>query len=249
MWEFKTVFTHSAIMLARLCVAVALLAVASAAAAPPVVVEFYEESGCPDCQDFMQNQLNATLSLPSVAAILDLRVYPWGNAYHAISACPPSGPGYQRADRFCWVNACMPNVTNPPADCFDPSNIICQHGQTECQANDVEMCVTYSYPHAEHQIAVMNFMYCLEITFGLDLTQVPTCALSAGLDMNVLSACATSLLPKLKVHYATETAALGNAKDGVPWVVVNGQAMGDDVSTFLATVCAAYTGPKPADCP
>jgi hypothetical protein len=64
-------------------------------------------------------------------------------------------------------------------------------------------------------------MYCLEITYGLDLSKVSTCAARANLDYSRINACLTGpLLSELQVLFAQETAALGVAKAGVPWVVV-----------------------------
>jgi thiol-disulfide isomerase/thioredoxin len=143
----------------RLIVLVCLFALACAA--PPVLVQFYEESGCPDCQDFISGTLNTTLTNPALAAIINLQVFPWGNAYHQIAACPPAGPGYDRSGRFCWVTNCAPNVTNAPADCYLPTNVICQHGDVECAGNNVEMCVVNSYPTTEHQIAVARYQFWL----------------------------------------------------------------------------------------
>lgn len=209
MFEFKV-----------LALAVLVLAVV-ASAAPLVTVQFYEESGCPDCQNFITSALNATLSKSSVVAVMDLQVVPWGNAYHAIAACPSTGPGYDRNARFCWVTNCAPNVTSPPADCYAENNIVCQHGALECQANDVEMCVVHTNPAREQQVAIAAFLYCLEITYSLDLSFVPVCAAASGFDMDAINQCTTSsLLSKLKVQFAQQTAALGVAKAFVPWVTV-----------------------------
>ncbi len=76
---------------------------------PKVQVQFYEESGCPDCQDFIQNYLNQTLTAPGVGAVMELKIFPWGNAYYNISSCP-SAPSYDRTIRECWVTKCAPQV-------------------------------------------------------------------------------------------------------------------------------------------
>jgi hypothetical protein len=50
---------------------------------------------------------------------------------------------------------------------------VCQHGLAECQANDYEMCVVNSFPHAVHQMQVTTFIYCLEITNQLNMAAAP----------------------------------------------------------------------------
>ncbi len=66
--------------------------IACVVAYPKVGVQFYEEAGCPDCQAFIQGDLNTTFSAQGLSDIIDLQIYPWGNAYHNISAC--SSPYY-----------------------------------------------------------------------------------------------------------------------------------------------------------
>ena len=53
---------------------------ATAAEAPPVSVELYFEAQCPGCQDFTTGALADTLADPEMAAIIDLKLVPYGNA-------------------------------------------------------------------------------------------------------------------------------------------------------------------------
>ncbi|TRY61958.1 hypothetical protein TCAL_08269 [Tigriopus californicus] len=46
----------------------------------PVLVELYYESLCPYCQEFFLNQLNGTQNILQDSGIMEVRIYPYGNA-------------------------------------------------------------------------------------------------------------------------------------------------------------------------
>jgi hypothetical protein len=159
------------------------------------------------------------MTAPGVADIIDLEIFPWGNAYHNLSTFP--SPYYDKSQCFVWVKACAPGAPNPPADCYT-APILCQHGDRECQGNSYEMCVVDAYPG----LPALRFIYCLEIEHNLDLTAVATCAAEVGLDYNTINTCMTGpRLAQLTLTFAQQTASLGVGKLGVPWVIINGQVL------------------------
>ena len=141
---------------------------------------------------------------------------------------------------------------NPPVDCFS-APILCQHGDDECAGNNLEMCAVSLYPPTDSAAAAMSmaqFVYCFEIDNALNLAAAPGCAAYAGFDISALMTCFndSARVQQLQQQFAAETAALGVAKLGVPWVLVNNATL-DDTTQFLQAVCAAWTGAKPAGCP
>jgi hypothetical protein len=167
------------------------------------------------------------------------------NAYYNITKCP--SPYYIRSNYYCWVNNCAPGVANPPKDCYDQqSGILCQHGQGECVGNDWEMCVVDMYTDG---LQIMDFIYCYEITNSANERAIPGCASFAGMDYQRIQQCYNdkARVNNLQIHYANATASLGDSKQGVPWILINGVVL-NDVDQLLTSVCKAYKGIQPAGC-
>ena len=110
-------------------------------------------------QAFITSDLNNTLSAAGVASILNLNVYPWGNAYYNIQACG-AALFYDKTTMFCWIKNC--GAANAPADCFS-APILCQHGADECAGNDLEMCATSLATLPAQQVQLMQFFQCFEV--------------------------------------------------------------------------------------
>lgn len=217
------------------------LLVTCVSAAPPVKVQWYGEALCPGCHDFLVGPLNSTLDANGVAAIMDFTYYPFGNAYYNTKKCYT--PGYDKQNgMFCWIKEC--GVSSPPADCFT-APLLCQHGDTECKGNMIMGCAIQLNPVFT---TYMPFVTCFEGVNNGNLAAAPKCAQQAGLNWTAISGCTgSSQGTNVVVANAKATLALGSDKAGVPWVLVNGQALGD-LDTLLATVCSTYTGTKPAGC-
>lgn len=218
--------------------------VTSVTAASRVRVDFYEEALCPDCQAFIETDFKTTVEAAGVAAIMDLNIVPWGNAYYNISQC--AGPEYDRTKYYCWVQYCAPGVSNPPRDCYN-SAILCQHGPNECLGNNIEMCVVDKY--SNNPLQLKDFIYCFEIENGGAESSVAQCAASANMDYTYIQSCYNNptQLAGLQAFYANETASLGASKQGVPWVIINGVVL-QNTADFLSTVCSQYSGVKPQGC-
>lgn len=200
------------------------------------------------CTLFVRSPLNETLSADGVAKHVDFDMIPWGNAYYNTTECG-SASGYDKQhSMFCWVRTC--GVSTPAADCFDRSvsPILCQHGPDECFANTLEGCALHIYGGTTNP-AVLDFVYCYEGVNDGQRNAAQHCAESAGLDFTQLSKCANSDLgAQVQVTNAKRTIALGVAKLGTPWVLVDGQVL-DDPSQLLDKVCEAIPdGERPRGC-
>lgn len=105
-------------------------------AADKVSVLLMVEAQCPNCQNFINRQLQPMLDADGVWDIVDLTLLPWGNgekfilivfclffaflplkAYCETAECPSDTPATYDADiRECWNSACPSNTTY--SDCF-----------------------------------------------------------------------------------------------------------------------------------
>lgn len=219
-------------------VALTLLAAsvsAKAGAITKVPLSVYVESGCPNCQDLILGDLNATLTAEGVADILDLSTFVFGNAYYVQEECP-NYPSYDRGDGLtCWDEKC--GVVSPPAECFSPSsNLVCQHGSNECAGNALELCAMNIAPDF---VAYMPFIYCIEANYPASTSVTKSCAASTGLDYAALADCLADadLVDAITREVAYETAL---AKiPGTPQVVLNGVAIND--TFLLKQVCAEFS--------
>ncbi len=166
----------------------------------------------------------------------------------------------------CGKNA--PQPLNPK--CYDET-VVCQHGAAECISNLAEVTLPpFPSPGQQHlnllcspllssQGCVVkyyggrqysSFLYCTEALHDGALDAMPACAAEAGIDWNEITACMNN--PEeardVTVTLAKRTAELGVSKEGTPWVMVNGKALGNNWDALLKMVCDAYLGPKPAGC-
>eukprot|EP00299_Pterocystis_sp_00344_P016185 c8115_g1_i7.p1 GENE.c8115_g1_i7~~c8115_g1_i7.p1 ORF type:complete len:162 (+),score=28.48 c8115_g1_i7:402-887(+) len=146
---------------------------------------------------------------------------------------------------FCWIAQCGPTAKQPlDSDCFS-GDIICQNGPEECQGNLIEGCVVKYYTSNVYA----SFLDCAEGDHSGSVAAMPGCAATANIDWNLISSCINNVTEANEVHltYAQKTIALGAAKQGTPWILVNGVVLKDPDDLFLA-VCEAYQGVKPLPC-
>lgn len=183
----------------------------------------------------MKGAVNDAITAEGVADIMNFTFVPWGNAYYNTSKCGTDGFDKQNG-MYCWIKEC--GGTSPAADCFKGKKW-CQHGSTECTADTTEGCAIKHYP-----TTFWPFIYCYEGQGG----KAKKCATSASMDYSVLETCVNGAEGEaVDAMNAQLTAQYGTSRLGTPWVVVNGKAL-QDPATLLKTVCAAYTGTKPAGC-
>ena len=167
-----------------------------------------------------------------VLEAIDYNFYPWGNAYFNTTSC--GGPEYDKDRMFCWVQECG-HAASPPDDCFSGVKL-CQHGEDECKADTLEACVMAVYPNPSDWA---RFVTCFEGEYKSNMSFAAMCAGSHALDWDLISSCVANetRAQKLDVAIARETAALGVAKEGTPWVLINGEHV--ETSNLLQQVCAA----------
>ncbi len=172
---------------------------------------------------------------------MDYKFFPWGNAYYNTTACGTSG--FDKNVMFCWVKEC--GGASPPADCFTGVKL-CQHGTNECEADTLEACAIDTYPDPADYAP---FVTCFEGENRAQLWAAPTCARHVGLDYAKIASCTAnaSRTAALDVAMAKATVALGVAKLGTPWVLLDGQYV-SDTNTLLKQVCAKLEAPLPAGC-
>mmetsp|Transcript_35827 Transcript_35827/g.93385 ORF Transcript_35827/g.93385 Transcript_35827/m.93385 type:complete len:206 (-) Transcript_35827:204-821(-) len=126
--------------------------------------------------------------------------------------------------------------------------IVCQHGADECTGNIVESCMLTHIPDFTEHFAVLK---CME-EIGEAATDFAQCAKQNSISADVVSAinkCASGSEGKdIEQAMKKATDALQPAHQFVPWVTVNGQALGQDLDQLVQYVCKAYTGTKPSAC-
>jgi interferon gamma-inducible protein 30 len=125
----------------------------------------------------------------------------------------------------------------------------CQHGPAECRLDRVINCATHLNPGQDRWLP---FVTCLEAAEGGAEGMegaVEGCAAKAGLDAAAIRGCAEGRQgDALERAAAEETAALRPPHRWVPWVVVNGIPLGEDLDSLWRYICVAYAGQRPAAC-
>eukprot|EP00775_Hariotina_reticulata_P014323 gene14323-49_t len=122
----------------------------------------------------------------------------------------------------------------------------CQHGPLECELNKLINCAVALEPE---QRDFFPFLQCME---GLVLHDVSAakvvevahqCAVKAGMVPAKLLTCFNGQLGSALQRLAGEhTSSLKPAHQYVPWVVVNGIPLLEDLDNLLKYICVAYTG-------
>ncbi|KAK9756766.1 hypothetical protein RND81_01G120000 [Saponaria officinalis] len=136
-----------------------------------------------------------------------------------------------------WGNAILyPNMS-----------FVCQHGPPECFLNTVEACAIDAWPTPNVHFP---FIYCVErLAYMGKHTEWETCFTRSHLDPKPVKDCSSGQLgTKLEQQYGNETRALSPHLEFVPWVVVNGQPIKDDIENLRTYICKAYKGTPPSVC-
>jgi len=187
-----------------------------------VHVELFAEALCPYCAQFTVEKLKPLFS-NGISNIMWLDYIPWGNARYDVEKGEP----------------------------------VCQHGPLECQFNKVLSCAMAAYPMQDDWFP---FVECLEgaiIEASKSGSKIPdvittasACAVHAGIVSRKLIDCYNGELGKALQSVARErTESLKPDHEWVPWVVVNGVPIFDDLDNIKTYVCAAYTlRNRPAAC-
>lgn len=178
----------------------------SATAGGRVTVDFYGESLCPDCQQFVQNIL-APMFASGAADAMTLRYIAAGNVKVADG---------RRGG----------------------SQVTCQHGETECKYNRFINCAQKLLDNDQDKW--FPYVRCLADGMSKMDKAAAGCAGKAGLEAAAVEACAAGAEgAALEEAAVKETLALTPEKRWVPWVVVNGVALGGAFEDLERYVCVA----------
>lgn len=116
----------------------------------------------------------------------------------------------------------------------------CQHGSKECELNRVINCVQDLHPD---QNQWLPFVVCLESdtdTENQPDEMVITCSKATALDPSPILSCAAGAKgDELEKKAAEETGKLIPQHTYVPWLVINGVAVGQDMDKMEKFVCVA----------
>lgn len=204
-----------------------------------VKVELYFEVGCPFCQEAITGPFNKILSTESVAAIVDVELYPFGNSYFVTSECQ-GGDAYDVKVRKCYNQLCGLEASDRPEHCFT-GDVVCQHGPLECKMNRYLACAKW----LSNFKAFIAFTHCVEAGYGNQTEAlVGSCAASSQIDAKALGQC----FGGRQGDVAVKAQAMATPNHlGVPWILVNGKPM-EEGKDLLKEVCKAYKGPAPKAC-
>lgn len=172
------------------------------------------------------------------------------------SPSPHGGPGGASGDvhsTSLLAGRLTPALTAPMPPLYRPTHTQdgpqCQHGAAECAGNDLINCAQALYPA---QALWFPYVRCLARTGArAPVAGSDACAASSGLAASALIECARGDQARRLAAAAREaTAALRPRHEGVPWVLVNGVALGDHAELVRSYVCAAVPAgaPRPAAC-
>ena len=236
-----------------------------AAPAPPapgakVSVTLYSESLCPFCQQFEEGTLSKVME-SDLAAIIDLCValkqpLQVGRRCRVPTPPPPLPPAatrsrtatpWCRAARSCASTAprnAWATSVRPPARERAPRSTPHPPVAATC-SRAVEDCVISLYPNQTQWFPTLQ---CIEK--DIPSFHAQTCVEANGLDWATVNACAKGPSGVAAVKAAAaKTNALHPPHTYVPWVTVNGKALGQNMDALAKYVCDAYTGsPKPRSC-
>jgi len=173
-------------------------------------------------------------------SIVNFTFVPFGNAYFNTKKC--YHPQYERQIGLnCWIHECE-NAADD-SDCFT-APLLCQHGTEECKENLVEACVIAHHPDAK---TLIPFLECYEGGSSTHHGNLDKCAEKYGIDAGEITECTKGDEGKAAtVANAKATVALGTAKLGTPWIIINGEAY--QGSNLKKAICNAYTGTPPPGC-
>eukprot|EP01036_Dinobryon_divergens_P033439 gene33439-43220_t len=207
-------------MFSFVAVIIAALVVQSAATDyPNVFLEVYYEALCPGCQGFITGPLTNAMALPDIAAIIDLKMVPYGNTKKSADGTFTCQHG---------ANECASDVIEL---CtlykLSGNSSSINVGDTSEDAFPFVQCMEIN--EGDPSKAEGCFGSTLKKTSSLDWETVTTCAEKEGQDVQNYGAAATP------------------THDYVPWVLVDGTLL-SNTNLLILSICKAYTGPSPASC-
>lgn len=219
-----------------------LPALVPVAAQDKVPVDLYYETGCPFSIAAIKGPLHQLLDAGFVDGVMNLNLHPFGNSYFVTSQCGGAG-AYTSEARKCFDTSCGAGASSRPSDCFT-GEIVCQHGPAECQANFYSVCA--KKVALGNRITMLKWAICLAEGYSTDTASLAqSCATSTGLSWDAINTCVSDQAGV--VELVKQEALSTPLHDVVPKFNVAGQLL-EENAQLLRSICAAYTGPKPAAC-
>lgn len=207
-------------------------------AADKIDVTVLMEPGCYGCNQLMTDSVKAAVSDEDTAAIMNLDINPFGNAYFAIPECRKfqeaagvnSETGldeYSNDARYCYEMRCATGVSDeyrkPAKNCYK-GNVVWQFGGF--QANSIEYYLCAKSRAKGNWQEYVPFIICMEeghedIVDEDSMAKVAqNCSHASGVDYFELESCRAN---KGFIEPFLKHAAKTPAHKGVPVVHVNGE--------------------------
>jgi interferon gamma-inducible protein 30 len=138
------------------------------------------------------------------------------------------------------------NITEYFDGMYYNGKFICEHGQTECAGNMLELCA-YNLTVQTSKYGWWSFGLCMQNDPDNIPDNAAACATQANLDFDPIQACANG---KLGTELFVESINFCNQMNiqGTPTVIINGVVYLGGADNPLSVVCNAYTGTKPSGC-
>uniref|UniRef100_A0A914HFB6 Uncharacterized protein n=1 Tax=Globodera rostochiensis TaxID=31243 RepID=A0A914HFB6_GLORO len=176
----------------------------------------YMEAQCPDTTGFIRRQLLPAWSRLGATNRVNVSIVPFGKARCAQTEAE-EGEDYR----------CE-----------------CQHGQNECELNQLMNCAIEFLPDADSYVPLIG---CVQ---GKDSVSVAFKSCLAGhSSSDRLWECAMGRRGRhLHARAGNRTAAIGNAFNFVPWVVLDGKRDNDAFYALEENLCKRLNEPKPIQC-
>jgi len=113
--------------------------------------------------------------------------------------------------------------------------IFCQHGPAECMGNKIELCVMEKYPKWQQWFPAFK---CIEKSYDSPENASKVCLPKFDMDLASIMECARGDEGELlHLKAAKQTLNLNPPHKWTPWVVLNGEPLGEKTNGILRTIC------------
>jgi len=197
-----------------------------------VKVELYYETMCPYCEEFINSTLSPLWSDPIIRSVMDLHLLPAGN----VMVVP--GESVSAGYKF-W----HPEAAN------DKYIYRCQHGESECLGNMVQLCAMKVLGDAEKYLPLV---FCMASRANhLPEKSSYECMQELKIDQDPIFKCVHAPTASEEMFLITKAdAALSQPRKYVPWIMVNGQHLevNNGTAELRAAICDSLGSGAPANC-
>eukprot|EP00827_Trimyema_finlayi_P000581 TRINITY_DN111_c0_g1_i1.p1 TRINITY_DN111_c0_g1~~TRINITY_DN111_c0_g1_i1.p1 ORF type:complete len:241 (+),score=97.34 TRINITY_DN111_c0_g1_i1:3-725(+) len=183
-----------------------------------IKLDFFVESLCPDCMDFMENSFIKAYKVKDIEQIVEWNFQPYGNAH-------------QKKEGNKWTFTCQ----HGEKECYGNLMETCAIASfSKIISSDFIICLEKEVKEPQYFKDFDKAAAACESILKIDLTSVKECMKSDKGN-------------ELEHQVADKTDALQPPHNYVPWITVNGNHYVDDenkiIENMLGYVCSAYKGP------